>query len=498
MKKLAVIVICGLLAAAGRAAKYPMYWDSAAGTYVWGTTTVDLLAGAVQPGDVPWLETNTLSLVVLPTEAYCVGNWRNEIYWRPYAEPRYRGFTTAVTSTVADAVQVDYEADGQFLDAQIEIDYLRGWTDIDPAYTVTPVGIASISGSGYITTSNAGLAAVGITIDTVSKSLPVALSYAQGALYGAWVRGASNSIRRASGDLLDTTIAAAGPSPDIELLSVTDHAAGNYALNTNAWSYGLADLSGVPISTKHPSGGWGAPQWSGTLISPRHVELSKHTVSNVPNQLASNPEEIGTKKRFLGRSGMLYERTVIAHFDPFGDAPAYTNLTAWNLGQDTIIGLLDAAVPTNDVAVYPVLPADWRDYSPSLLRARPINVWPQVYTQGGAAGALWVNQDLHVYGIELSSVGGFLSTPWPPRAAVHRVGRVGDSARPVFLWLPDQLVFLSTLTMPTHGHNWAAVDPDTGTMYSDNRARVEAILALHGETLTDADLSDYATFEEPE
>ena len=241
-------------------------------------------------------------------------------------------------------------------------------------------------------------------------------------------------------------------------------------------------------------GNWGNAQWHGTLISPRHIELPKHTIEHVPNQVANKPEEIGTWKRFLGRDGTLYERQVIGHFDPFGDAPAYTNLTNWALGNDTIIGLLDAPLPTNNVAVYPVLPLNWREYSPTLMRARPI---PGL-SQGGAFGGLFTNLDRRVYGVELGGASGFLSTPWEPRAAVHRVGRIGDSGRPVFLWLPDHLVFLFTLTYPTSGHNWAAIDPTIDIWFSDYRARIEAILALHGETLTNADLSAYTTFPEVE
>ncbi len=421
------------------------------------------------------------------------GGYRNPLYWRVEIEPRYRIVDTASTNTVDDVTQVDYTAGDDFLDAQALIDWRRGWTDDGLSWSIAPTNLAAIDAeTGYITTASTGVATVTAEIDGLSKTAPVYLRRVAGDAWASWIEGVTNTVRRAAGDKLDDAIEAIEGEPDTLLFSTMDHGAGVYEWNTNAWTWGLADLSGVVISSKRPGSGWGNAQWHGTLISPRHIELPKHCIYGVPNQVSSQPEQVGTQKRFLGQDGTLYTREVIAHYDPFGD-PTVTNLTDWSWGQDTIIGLLDAPLPTNNVAVYPVLPPDWRDYSPTLLRARASE--PGSVSEGGAAGGLWTNLDRRVYGVEFSTTSGFQSTPWPPRASVHRLGRAGDSGRPVFLWLPDQLVLMFTLTFPSSGHNWAALDPDSDHPSNDYRERIEAILALEGESLIDADLSEFTNFE---
>ena len=46
------------------------------------------------------------------------------------------------------------------------------------------------------------------------------------------------------------------------------------------------------------------------------------------------------------------------------------------------------------------------------------------------------------------------------------------------------------MTFPTRGNHWAVL--------ADYRAKVEAVLALDGESLTDADLSGYTNYGEAE
>ncbi len=458
-------------------------YDPAGSASAAQAAAADYTDAAIAAIDLPDIDLAEISVVT-------AGGYRNPVYWRLSAEPVYRGFSFAETNIVDDVIAVTYEADGTFTDWQVEPDFRRGWVEGDPAWHLSPAGIASIDSAGAVTTSNAGIAVVSATIDGLSKSIRLPLRYVQGEQWTAWVRGVTGTVRRASGDLLDAKIAAAGPSPDVDLFSVMDHGTGTYAWNTNHWTWPEADFSGVVISSKHVGGSWGNAQWHGTLLTPRHIVLAKHTVDNVPNQVATKAEEVGTQKRFLGRSGTLYERTVVAHFDPFGD-PDFDAFTGWNLGNDTIVGLLDYAVPTNDVAIYPVLPPDWLSYSPTRLRSQA----PGVRSEGGAAGGLFTNLDRKGYGVELASPSGFRGTPWPPRASVHRIGRTGDSGRPVFLWLPGQMVFMFGLLYPTSGHNWAAIDPSIDMWFADYRARIEAILAMHGEVLTNADFDGYTRFE---
>lgn len=450
--------------------RYPLVRDEADGTFRWGTNVVEI--GVVPDFDVTM-----------------TGGFRNETYWRPFTTLVGRSFSTSETNEVDDVVVIDYLSDAVFWDAQAEIDYIRGFPEGDVQYSFSPTSIGTIDETGFIETIAPGFGTVGVTIGTETKTAPVFLNYSDGDEWRSWVAGVAGSVRLESQEQLDDAIADIDGTPDTLLFSTFNNATGEYVWNTNCWMYGRADLSGVVVSSRRPGGNWSVAQWHGTLITPRHIALPKHCIAGVPNVAASSPEPVGTMKRFVGQSGTVHERTVIAHYDPFGD-PDFETFTNWNMGNDTIIGLLDTAVPTNDVAVYAVMPTNAVSYSPTRLRAMESGV----KSEGGAAGALWTNLDIRVYGAELGGFHSFRSTPWSPRSAVHRVGRVGDSGRPVFLWLDGQLVFLFTLTWPTAGFNWAVMFE--GEMWNSNyRQRVEAILALHGETLTDADLSGYATFD---
>jgi len=429
-----------------------------------------------------WQAADTILAATIPGSAYCVGGYRNDRYWTVGTEPRYRGYSGAVTSTVDDVIQVDYESDGQFLDAQASIDYLRGLPDDGVGYSVSPTNRASIGTNGYVTTISPGIVTVSATIDGTTRTATDYLGYAAGRALSAWTSGVSGSVRRASQDQVDDALAAAGDSPDTDYWATIEHSTTNYVANTNCWAAD-ADLSGVVVASKHPGDAdFGNAQWHGTLISPRHIVLAKHAVAGVPNHLASKSEEIGTQKRFVGQSGTVYERTVSAHYDPMSTAP-YTNLLAWGSDYgDTIIGKLDSALPTNDVAVYAVLPSDYADYFPNGFAGKPSGA--DTFAGGGAVCGIWTGFDRDVHAVEFSSYKSFSSAP--TRDETFRPARAGDSGRPAFLWLPSGLTLVLNVTYPTIG-------PDIGGDAA-LRAGVGAILAADGYSLQSADLSTYTNF----
>ena len=427
-------------------------------------------------------EIDTEIAAAIPQSAYCVGGYRNDSYWTVGTEPRYRGYSGAVTSTADDVIQVDYESDGQFLDAQASIDYLRGLPDDGVLYSVIPTNRASIGTNGYVTTISPGIVTVSATIDGTTRSATDYLGYAAGRALSAWTSGVSGSVRRASQDQVDDALAAAGDSPDTDYWATIEHSTTNYVANTNCWAAD-ADLSGVVVASKHPGDAdFGNAQWHGTLISPRHIVLAKHAVAGVPNHLASKSEEIGTQKRFVGQSGTVYERTVSAHYDPMSTSP-YTNLLAWGSDYgDTIIGKLDSALPTNDVAVYAVLPSDYADYFPNGFAGKPSGA--DTFAGGGAVCGIWTGFDRDVHAVEFSSYKSFSSAP--TRDETFRPARAGDSGRPAFLWLPSGLTLVLNVTYPTIG-------PDIATSPA-LRAGVGAILAADGYSLQSADFDGYTNF----
>ncbi len=237
---------------------------------------------------------------------------------------------------------------------------------------------------------------------------------------------------------IDTRLAAGG-SDDYWLTN--SPALGIHVRNPACWAAD-ADLSGVAVSTDG-----GTPYWHGTLLTTQHVIMVKHAYDGV-----------GHTKHFVGRSGAVYTRVIEAIHDPYPDKSF--------LFADWVLGRLDSALPTNDVAVYPVLPASYTNQFPTL----PSRVPALMYSQAQQARV----GDLFLW----YSVGAPSATN---RLAHYTVPYKGDSGRPVFLWMDDQLVFLFIHTTATMGSN-------TPLIY---RAKMTEILAQDGAALTDADLSSY-------
>lgn len=257
---------------------------------------------------------------------------------------------------------------------------------------------------------------------------------------------------------IDDRVAAGGP---IRVWRVIDNARTNYVVQTNCWAC-EADFSGVVVRSKWGKRNWWSPHWHGTLISPQHIMLPKHCMDGVPNQVSKLPEPVGTLKRFVGRSGKVYERKVVAHLNPYPEKPG------WSGTQDIMIGRLDAPLPVDDVAVYPVLPADHTDYLTKDLTGIPCLVYLQ-------------KQNAHL--ADLRGYRGIREPVKPSRRKWFRKLYAGDSGRPCFLWLDDGLCLLFTFT---HAYSGA-------TAPVDHREAINGILKKDGYSLKAYDLSQYRT-----
>jgi hypothetical protein len=206
-----------------------------------------------------------------------------------------------------------------------------------------------------------------------------------------------------------------------------------------------ADLSGVVVSTAGST-----PAWHGTLLTTNHIIMAKHAYDGV-----------GTVKRFVGRSGTNYMRTVAAILDPFpGDD--------WGAVKgDYVFARLNAGLPTNDVAVYPVFPASYTNQFPTA----PTRIPALIYSQA---------QEVNV-GEFTTSWQGVIAPSDTNRLAHYALPYSGDSGRPVFTWIGNQLVFAFVWTSAAVGWSSPAY----------HRATMDALLNADGGALTDADLSGY-------
>jgi hypothetical protein len=214
--------------------------------------------------------------------------------------------------------------------------------------------------------------------------------------------------------------------------------------DTQCWAKDV-DLSGVVVSTDSSG-----PYWHGTLVTTQHILMVKHAYNGV-----------GSVKRFVGASGTVYERTIVAVRDPW---PGQN----WFAG-DVVLGLLSASLPTNDVACYGILPASYTNQFPNGLSRTPGITYDQLL-RANLCDMTWD------YAQRQPSD--------TVRAQFYSLPYGGDSGRPTFLLLPSgKLVLLHLFTFAT-----------SGTSILANKAAIDAALSVDGAALTEADLSELKNY----
>jgi hypothetical protein len=366
--------------------------------------------------------------------------WRNDVYWSIGMEERYQAVSQTIVTTNQDVITYREIAGIGRINWQITPNVLRGFPDGAFGFSVSG-SAGSIDQNGLLTMESVGLVDVTVTNGAISKTVAVDLYYSS--------QGEERSC--IYGDVPGSARAAATAGIDGRLSGgvnywLTNSPPSTFARNPDCWA-ATADLSGVVVST-----GTGAPAWHGTLLTPRHIIMAKHAHNGV-----------GSIKRFRGRSGTNYTRTVTAILDP------KPGQAAGNIHGDYVFGRLNAALPTNDVAVYPVLPANYATYLPTTVQRVPA----MIYDQLGRC---------HV--AELAGFGSIVQPADTNRLAYWGMPYDGDSGRPVFAWIGNRLVFLCTLSSATVGLS-------SPVSY---RAGMVALLAADGAALTDVDLSSYTEF----
>lgn len=439
-----------------------------------------------------------LTLDKLPDmEVNSIGGKKLDNFWNLRQTPIYYSDDRTNIVTYGD-IRVRVEEYGsEYFDTQIDINYVTGTNSYIPTYYTSDTNTVSVNSNGYVFATEDGLVEISVGLGSETNVINVYSKHTTGSVVNTSILGDPGSLRRTNQDFSDSLVEAAGDTPDKNYFSTMDHANAVYVFNTNCWAHDL-DFSGTVISTKYPGASFGNSQWNGTLITPRHIVLPKHCISNVPNVAATSPEPVGAFKRFVGRSGTVYEREVIKHYDPGGNAPAYTNFTAWGAdGGDAIIGLLDSALPTNDVAVYKIFPTNYLDVLPNSFSwydnnrySENANQYDYITADGGPLVGVWKGFQRNVHGVEFRTIGSFSSISSNSRTNVYKASQAGDSGNAVFLPLDDEMIFLFTITTSTSGVDWTMRSNSTNI-----RTNIVNILAIDGESLTEYDLSGYKTYE---
>jgi hypothetical protein len=115
---------------------------------------------------------------------------------------------------------------------------------------------------------------------------------------------------------------------------------GGIQRNPNCWGAAL-DFSGMAVSYL-----WGGFWGGGCLITRRHYVASNHY---------ARANKVGSTMRFVGASGQVYSRTILAQTAGHDDTSSIGN-PIYEIG-DMVVFLLSSALP-EDVAAYPVC-GDW-------------------------------------------------------------------------------------------------------------------------------------------
>jgi hypothetical protein len=415
------------------------------------------LTSEIYPGlsfVIDWvLQTNRVRVVTEPTviilvdaakaelrEEIPTADWKNEHYWYIDMEERPRVVLSTVTTTNDDAITYQDTAGIGMIDWQIIPTVLRGFPAPDFTYGVRG-DAGTINQDGLLTMVSEGLVDV-IVSNSTAKTAAVDLYYSSDGT--TTVRPRVDRVAGSAGYAANTNIDSRISLGGDAYWLTNNPATGVFVRDPACWA-AAADLSGVVVSTAGST-----PAWHGTLLTTNQIIMAKHAYDGV-----------GTVKRFVGRSGTNYMRTVAAILDPFpGDD--------WGAVKgDYVFARLNAGLPTNDVAVYPVFPASYTNQFPTA----PTRIPALIYSQA---------QEVNV-GEFTTSWQGVIAPSDTNRLAHYALPYSGDSGRPVFTWIGNQLVFAFVWTSAAVGWSSPAY----------HRATMDALLNADGGALTDADLSGY-------
>lgn len=232
-----------------------------------------------------------------------------------------------------------------------------------------------------------------------------------------------------------------------EIFSSFNAVANTYVRNVNCWP-GL-DLTCIP-AWNDLSGWFGG----GVAISPRHIAMVTHY-----------PFTVGSVLTFVTAGNVSVSRTITALANVVsGSNPAHT----------ITIGLLDSDLPATIVPAK-VLPANYRDYLPSLgVFSMPIALGCNYVKQLFPRDVMPTQPNLDIIGLEVAT--DVLRAPLTSGVIS------GDSGSPIFFALEDKLVLASM---------WGTAY--TGPMISRFISAINASMTVlgGGYQLTQANITSY-------
>lgn len=257
------------------------------------------------------------------------------------------------------------------------------------------------------------------------------------------------SLAREVQDAIDLRIEGKDPAAASPLFAAGDRIV---EWNAQCWAADLAwHLTALSVWNSQDG-----PRRAGVLISPRHLLFAAHF-----------PVAAGSMVQFIAADGAVVQRTLTALKVHPEFKPNY---------PDIAIGVLDADVPPS-ISFVKVLPDDWRRNILS-----PVGLPVLSFDQWDRAGV----RDVAVIG-EQSIV--YREPQSPGRAALYHPLIVGDSGKPAFWIIGNELVLLNV---------WTGGGAGSGTWLVPQKAAINAMMKElgGGYQLTDIDLSGFPSYPE--
>jgi hypothetical protein len=241
----------------------------------------------------------------------------------------------------------------------------------------------------------------------------------------------------------------------INIYSSVDDTNFVYTRNTGVWT-GNLDLSGIAVWNTMDGAGNSSSAHGGTLITPTDIVLANHFELSYGDQI-----------KFVDKNNVVYTATVNN-----GTSVNNTDINVTHLSWN-------GPTPTT-LAIYPLLPANYQNYSPSHnLTNFPVvlsNQFRQVFVQ-----------DAGYYGNPPFYYGTFYhNTATEPLRSPYTLPVVlYDSGSPIFVVVNGKLIVVGT--------NYTSI---SAPILSDNIAGINAGLAAIGSSyqITTVDLSRDATY----
>lgn len=299
---------------------------------------------------------------------------------------------------------------------------------IDPIKSFSVRGPAEMRGSKFV---SRGSGSAELTLQLASRNSVVGAvdAVATAVLQGKdFARASLGGVASRAVDKRLTASQAAGiPVATAKKLFTAQNGTASYQRNPQFWA---ADIDLTGISPFNTGTGYGLGI---TAISRRHIAGANHAIA-AP----------GSTVVFVTKDSQVVTRTLTSTMQ-VGDS-------------DIRVGLLNSDLP-DSIAHYPVLPADWRNWLPTLGEGMPVMIL-----------------DAEEFGLVGESLFGdyvsYNSSLVSPRSLFWETLVGGDSGNPVFLIFGNRLVLLTC-----HHYGY---DGESGPNYAQRVAATNSVMTALG------------------